>query len=87
MTPNDEGFTGWVLAGIGGVISTLLSGLIAIFRIRESEISRNITKLEAALDDTSKKADKCEEDRAHLFSTCEVLKYKVETLENKVAKL
>lgn len=87
MISEGNGFTGWVLAGVGAVISTLLSGLIALFRIRESEITRNITKLELSLDETMKRADKCEDDRTHLFSTCEVLKYKVETLEQKVSKL
>jgi hypothetical protein len=87
VTNAESGFTGWVLAGVGAVISTLLSGLIALFRIRETEITRNISKLELSLEETMKKADKCEEDRTHLFGTCEVLKYKVETLEQKVSKL
>lgn len=84
---NEQGFTGWVLAGIGAIVSTLLTGVITLFRMRETETARNISKLEMALEETAKKADKCEDDRAHLFSTCEVLKYKVETLEQKVAKL
>lgn len=87
MTTPAEGFTGWVLAGIGAIVSTLLTGVITLFRLRETENAKAISKLEITLEETMKRADKCEDDRTHLFSTCEVLKYKVETLEQKVSHL
>jgi hypothetical protein len=87
MTTPEAGFTGWVLAGIGAIVSTLLTGVITLFRLRETENAKAISKLEITLEETMKRADKCEDDRTHLFSTCEVLKYKVETLEQKVSHL
>lgn len=87
MSEETNGFTGWVLAGIGAVVSTLLSGIITLFRMRESENTKAITKLEHSLIEVSSKADKCEEDRHTLFTSCEVMKFKLDVLEKRVSTM
>lgn len=87
MTSETNGFTGWVLAGIGAVVSTLLTGVVTLFRMRESENTAAIAKLEQSLTEVSDKADKCEEDRHLLFTSCEVLKIKLDLLEKRISSI
>ena len=86
---NDEtgGFTGWVLAGIGAIVSTLLTGVVTLFRMRENENSKAITKLETSLTHFSEKADKCEQDRHVLFTNCKVLETKMQMLDSRMSSI
>jgi hypothetical protein len=87
VTSETNGLTGWVLAGIGAIVSTLLTGVVTLFRMRESENTAAIAKLEKSLTEVSSKADKCEEDRHVLFTSCEVLKIKLEVLEKRISSI
>ena len=87
MTAETNGLTGWVLAGIGAIVSTLLTGVVTLFRMRESENAQAITKLEQNLDAINSKADKCEADRHALFTSCELLKFKIDVLEKRVSSI
>ena len=87
MSEEANGLTGWVLAGIGAIVSTLLTGVVTLFRMRESENAQAISKLEHNLIAINGKADKCEEDRHSLFTSCEVLKIKLDVLEKRVSSI
>lgn len=87
MTSETSGLTGWVLAGIGAIVSTLLTGVVTLFRMRESENAQAITKLEQNLATINGKADKCEEDRHLLFTSCEVMKIKLDVLEKRICSI
>ena len=87
VNSEQNGVTGWVLAGVGAVVSTLLTGVVTLFRMRESENSKAISKLEQSLLEVSGKADKCEQDRHTLFTSCEVMKVKLEVLERRVSTM
>jgi hypothetical protein len=88
------GFTGWVLAGIGGIISTLMTALVSVIKVRENENAKAILKLEAtnvkletSLQTISDKADKCEADRHQLFTNCKVMECKLDLLEKRVISI
>ena len=81
------GFTGWVLAGIGAIVSTLLTGVVTLFRMRENENAKAIIKLETSLSEVSNKADKCEEDRHILFTNCKVLETKMQMLDSRMSHI
>ncbi len=94
----DNGLLPWALAGVGGVVSTLLTGLVWLFRLRESENAKAIAEmkdvhakaiaeLKAAHEVAQAKSDKCEEDRSQLFARCEVLEVKLAHVEQKVSKM
>jgi len=87
MSSEANGLTGWVLAGIGAIVSTLLTGVVTLFRMRESENTAAIAKLEKSLAEVSDKADKCEEDRHLLFTSCEVMKIKLDVLEKRICSI
>lgn len=87
MTSETNGLTGWVLAGVGAVVSTLLTGIVTLFRMRESENAQAITKLEQNLNTINNKADKCEEDRHALFTSCELMRFKIDVLEKRVSSI
>lgn len=87
MTSETSGLTGWVLAGIGAIVSTLLTGVVTLFRMRESENAQAITKLEQNLATINGKADKCEEDRHLLFTSCKVLETKMAMLDSRMSSI
>ena len=95
MTNEVESLTGWVLAGIGAVISTLLTGVIGLFRMREAERdaeraareaenTQAINELKLTAAKLENKSDKCEADRTELYATCKVLEEKVHALAQRV---
>lgn len=87
MSGDQSSITGWVLAGLGGIVSTLAATVAFLFKLRENENSKNIAELKAELTESSKRSAKCEEDRSILYTKCAVLESKIETLESKVSKI
>jgi len=83
-----EGFSGWVLSGILGIVTTM-AGIIAMFyRTQIADYKSIETSLKQHVDRLEKRADKCEEDRetlridhAVLKSSCAVLEARVTDLE------
>lgn len=84
---SDSGLIPWVLAGVGAIMSTLLTGVVALFRMRENENAKAIAELKESHAVVTAKADKCEEDRSKLFARCEVLEVKLKHVEDKLAKI
>ena len=87
MSSEQNGLTGWVLAGIATSFATLSSVVAFLFKLRENENAKAITKLETSLQEVSDKAEKCEEDRHLLFTDCELMKFKLEVLEKRVCSI
>lgn len=83
----DSGLVGWALAGVGGVVSALLTGVVTLFRMRESENAKAIQRLESSHAEISMKSDKCEADRVELFAKCQVLDCKLQLLEQQISKI
>jgi hypothetical protein len=84
VSTDQNSLLGWAIAGVTSVVSTLLGGLLAIFRLREGENSKRIEALETSVVEITEKADTCEEERGELRSKCAVLEFKVEQLENRM---
>ena len=80
-------FTGWVLAALTTAFATLGSVVGLLFKKREDENSKAITKLESNLKEVSDKADKCETDRHQLFANCKVLECKLDLLEKRIISI
>lgn len=77
----NTGFTGWVLAAIGTVVSTL-AGLVAMFyRQQINDYKSNESLLNKHVERLEKRADKCEEDRESLRIKYAVLEDRVSNLE------
>jgi len=77
----NTGFTGWVLAAIGTVVSTL-AGLVAMFyRQQINDYKSNESLLKHHVERIEKRADKCEEDRESLRIKYAVLEDRVSNLE------
>ena len=94
FSEESNGFTGWVLAGIGGIISTLLTALVSVIKVRENENAKAIkkledtnAKLESNVQQISDKADKCETDRHQLFTNCKVMECKLDLLEKRIISI
>jgi chromosome segregation ATPase len=87
VSGESDSLTGWVLAGIGGIMSTLLTGLVTLFRMRENENTKAIAELKEKATVLEERSEKCESDRAELSSSCAVLKTKMEFLEQRIAKI
>lgn len=84
MSGDNTTFFSLVWAGVSSVIAALSAALTYMFKLLESENSKNIAKLETKVDEIQKKADSCEDDRATLFAECQVLKERVTTLSQRV---
>ena len=87
MSGDQSSITGWVLAGLGGIVSTLAATVAFLFKLRENENSRNIAELKTELQESTKRSAKCEEDRIELYTKCAVLENKIDHLESKIAKI
>lgn len=94
LNNENSSFTGWVLAGIGGIISTLLGALVSVIKVRENENAKAIQKLETTnaelktnVQQISDKADKCETDRHLLFTNCKVMECKLDLLEKRIISI
>jgi len=79
----NEGILGWVLAGVGTVVSTL-AGLVAMFyRQQILEHKTREEDLATRLDIVEKRADTCENDREELRIKCAVIEARIAVLEGK----
>ncbi len=87
MSNDSTTFFSLVWAGVSTVITALSAALTYMFKLRENENSKNITKLEAKVDEIQKKSDACEEDRSTLFTQCEVLKTQLENVKEKMERM
>lgn len=84
---SETGFTGWILAAIGTVVSTL-AGLVAMFyRQQITDYKANESTLKSKVVELETRADKCEEDREALRVRHAVLENKHSNLEMRVADL
>lgn len=81
------GLTGWILAGVATVVSTL-AGIVAYFYKQQiTDYRSNETMLKAKVVDLESRADKCENDREELRIRHAVLENKHANLELRVADL
>lgn len=81
---DDNGLLGWVLAGVGTVISTL-SGIVAYFyRTQITDFKSREVKFETTLNELAIRADKCESDREELRVHCAVMDDRLKRIEEKV---
>ena len=87
MSGDQSSITGWVLAGLGGIVSTLAATVAFLFKLRENENAKNIAELKSELHESSKRSEKCEDDRRILYTKCAVLESKIENLECKILKI
>lgn len=87
--PTDDyaGFVPWVLAGIGVIVSTLLTGVVSLFRMRETENAKQLDEHKSKIALLEIKSEKCEEQRAELNTKCEVNAQKITYLTTEVSKL
>jgi hypothetical protein len=87
VSDESTGLTGWVLAAMGAIVSTLLTGVVSLFKMRENENAKAIAELKQKAVVLEHRSEKCETDRAELSSSCAVLKTKMEFLELRIAKI
>lgn len=92
MASEDETIIPWVLAGVGTIVSALLTGVVALFRLREVENAKRETENAKVLDEHKTKiahlelkSDKCEEDRSKLFAQCEVNTFEIKSLKERIS--
>lgn len=80
------------------MVSTLLTGLVTLFRMREnenakmiaelkSESSKAITELKQEVAVTRAASEKCEQDRHELFTACELNKFEIKMLKEQIATI
>ena len=84
MSGTDSSWFAWATAGVATVIATLAGVVAKLFQMRESETSKSISELKQEIAITKAASHKCEEDRTTLFAQCEVMKYKIDSLENRI---
>lgn len=83
----ETGLTGWILAGVGTVVSSL-AGIVAYFYKQQiADYKANEVTLKAKVIDLEARADKCEDDREELRIKHAVLETKHASLEMRVADL
>lgn len=87
MSGTDSSWFAWATAGVATVIATLAGVVAKLFQMRESENSKSIAELKHEVAIAKAAAHKCEEDRTTLFAKCEVMKYKIDTLENRIESI
>ena len=81
------GFVGWIV-GIGGLIVTTLSGLVAMFyreQIAEHKAAR--AKTEAKVIELEKRADTCDDERGSLEVRCAVLEERAAATDRIIADM
>lgn len=73
--------TGWFLAGASTVIATLAGAIAALFKLLESKnadaieaLQRNVSAMEVKLDESDRRHDECQIDRAKLSVEVAILK-------------
>ncbi len=85
---NDQNIlSGWVTAGIAGILATLSSAIAFLFKLRENENAKRLSELKSDVETINAKADKCEVEREGLKVECAVMRSKIETLEVKLERI
>lgn len=87
MSGTDSSWFAWATAGVATVIATLAGVVAKLFQMRENENSRAISELKQEIATTKEASAKCEHDRAVLFTQCEVMKVKIDSLENRISSI
>lgn len=87
MTTDNSSLLGWVLAGVGGIMTVLAGAVARLFQMRESENSKAIAELKQEVAVTKEAAAKCERDREKLFAACEVNKVEIAHLKEKISSI
>lgn len=62
----DHPFTNWILTGVAATVSTLVAGLVGLWKLNESKNAKDIAELKAELVDCRTRIDECESDRVDL---------------------
>jgi uncharacterized protein YlxW (UPF0749 family) len=82
----NEGLTGWILAGVGTIVSTL-AGLVAMFyRTQIADYKANESGLRVEVVELRKRADTCEEDREQLRIKVAVMDARLDKVEQEVKR-
>lgn len=82
-----QGVIGWILAGVGTIISTL-SGLVAYFyRQQVAGHHTEATTLRAQIAELRARCDKCDLERERLAIECAQLRVLQTTLEDRLSQL
>ena len=76
----NNGFTGWILAGVGAIVSTLAGVITMFYRTQISDYKTHATELKIEIDKFQKRADQCEKD--HTES-----KVRIAVLESRLAEV
>ena len=89
MSNGDFNNTGWFIAGISTMVATLSAAITALFKLVESkntesidELRKQVTKLENRLEESDKRHDDCQIDRAKLSIEVALLKEYVARNDN-----
>lgn len=82
----EQGITGWILAGVATIVSTL-AGLVAMFyRTQISDYKLNESSLRSEVSELRKRADICEADRETLRIDLAVMKTRIDRVEKEVKR-
>ena len=87
VTQEAVSMTGWILSGIAAVIATLSGAVSYLFFLRNSEIQKAINDLEKRLEEMTRKADECHEQRAQIHAQCQANTVRIEFLTKELEKL
>lgn len=76
--------TGWVLAGVGAVVSALATAVAYLFNLRNTEIQKSIDELKRDLAEMTEKAEDCHKERAEIAAKCEANTVRIEYLMQQI---
>lgn len=80
----ETGITGWVLAGVGTVVTTLASLVAMFYRQQITDYKNAEADLKVEILELKKRADSCEDDREQLRINQARLEVRVATLEREI---
>jgi len=87
LANEDETIIPWVLAGVGTIVSALLTGVVGLFRLRETENAKVLEEHKTKIAHLELKSDKCDEDRSKLFAQCEVNSFEIKSLKERITMI
>ena len=77
-------FFAWAMAGVASAISTLLGGVIAMWKLNETRNATEIAENKKEIQELKLRCDKCEDDRTDLLVTCARMETRLQQVEKKV---
>lgn len=80
----ETGITGWVLAGVGTIVTTLASLVAMFYRQQITDYKHTEAELRSEVGELKKRADTCEDDREQLRINQARLEVRVATLEREI---